>query len=105
MRLKIVNFFLKPIRLLSKLSLKLSLNITVTSKYDGISNNIISDWQMKKWLQYISKKKEMIARNKNTTLIFVLNIRICLFLKFINNLSNELLTIQNRNEMLCDSLH
>ena len=105
MRLKIVDFFLKPIRLLSKLSLKLSLNITVTSKYDGISNNIISDWQMKKWLQYILKKKEMIARNKNTTLIFVLNIRICLFLKFINNLSNELLTIQNRNEMLCDSLH
>ena len=32
------------------LILQLPLNIKVTSKYHGISNNIISDWQMKNWL-------------------------------------------------------
>ena len=46
----------------------------MTSKYHGIINNIISDWQMKNCLYCISKKEEITARNKDATFILVLNI-------------------------------
>ena len=77
MRPETASFSSKPnsVAFLSwHLILHLPINITVTSKYHGIINNIISDWQMKNWLWYISKKKEMTARNKNATFMLVLNI-------------------------------
>ena len=47
----------------------------------------------------------MAARNKNSTLIFALNFTEYVTLNFENDLSNELLPIQNRNKMLHDSLN
>ena len=48
-------------------------------------------------------KKEIAARNKSVTLIYALNITPIPNFELWKSLTNELLTIQNKYEMLCDS--